>query len=63
MCHFRMENTNTDKDMLDLYFKLYSSCIKYKKEKDKSIDCDNFYKKFVYFSQRINNSANKIEKL
>ena len=41
-------NTNTDKGMAELYYKLYSGCIKYKKEKDKQIDCDEFYNKFVF---------------
>ena len=38
MSHFKMENsnTNTDKEHADLYFKLYSDCVKYRKERGKT---------------------------
>ena len=49
-----MENdTNSyNKDMSELYFKLYTGCIEYKKKKDKEINCDNFYKNFEIYSNR-----------
>jgi hypothetical protein len=50
-----MEKSNTnnsDKEMATLCFKLYTDCIKYKKEKEKykDIDCDKFYNNFEHFS-------------
>jgi hypothetical protein len=52
-------NNNTDKGMAELYYKLYSGCIKYKKEKDKQIDCDEFYKNFEFYANKsINNKVN-----
>jgi hypothetical protein len=55
-----MENSNTDiyKEMASLCLKLYSDCIKYKKQKEKEkekykeLDCDKFYNNFEYFSLR-----------
>jgi hypothetical protein len=50
------KNTNQyntpDKDIAELYFKLYTGCLKYKKEKDKDIDCDKYYKSFVFHSNK-----------
>jgi hypothetical protein len=57
-----MENSNTDtyKEMANLCYKLYTDCIKYKKQKEKEkekykeLDCDKFYNNFEYFSFKIN---------
>lgn len=44
-----MENNCTNKDIYnfnestDLYYNLYISCIKYKKETNKSINCEKYY--------------------
>ena len=64
-----MEKSNSDiyKQMSELYFKLYTDCIKYKKQKDKPIidcdrfykDCDRFYKDCeIYANKSINNKVN-----
>ncbi len=54
-----MENSDTDnnyKEMAVLCLKLYTDCIKYKKQKEKhkDLDCDIFYNNFEYFSIKIN---------
>jgi hypothetical protein len=57
-----MEKSDSDvyKEMAELYFKLYTDCIKYKKQKDKPIiDCDRFYKDGeIYANKTINNKVN-----
>ena len=56
-------NNNSDKEMADLYFKLYSGCVKYKKEQDKPIDCDKFYTNLEFYANKsINNKDNKDNK-
>lgn len=53
-------NNNSDKEMADLYFKLYSGCVKYKKERGKPIDCDKFYTNCEFYANKsINNKDNK----
>jgi hypothetical protein len=49
-----MENNtyNYNKEMSDLYFRLYTGCIEYKMKKDKEIQCDNFYRNFELYSKR-----------
>ena len=48
-----MKNQNTDKEMADLYFKLFASCLKFKTEKkDKEIDCSKFYNNFELHAVR-----------
>ena len=49
-----MENNtyNYNKEMSELYFKLYTGCIEYKMKKDKEIQCDNFYNNFELYSKR-----------
>lgn len=44
---------NTDIEMADLYFKLFEGCVKFKKEKDKKIDCNEFYNRFEMYSNKI----------
>lgn len=53
-------DSNVYKEMTELYFKLYTDCIKYKKQKDKPIiDCDRFYKDCeIYANKSINNKVN-----
>lgn len=49
---------NSDKEMSDLYFNLYMSCLKYKNEKEKKekynkdINCNEFFIKFQHFSNK-----------
>ncbi len=46
-------NTNIDKEIAELYFKLYTGCLKYKKETVyKDIDCENYYKSFIFHSNK-----------
>lgn len=45
-------DTNTDKKLAELYFSLYKDCLKYKKEKDKKTNCDEFYKKFNFYANK-----------
>lgn len=47
-------DANINKDMAELYFKLYSGCLKYKKEKDKNIDCDVYYNSFLFHTKKYN---------
>lgn len=47
--YFTMDN-NTNKvtvkaeEAVDIYYQLYNSCIKYKKETNKKINCEKYYK-------------------
>jgi hypothetical protein len=63
MSHFKMENsdTNTDKELADLYFKLYSDCVKYRKERGKNFDCDKYTNFEFYANKSINNKENKTD--
>lgn len=47
-------DANIDKDMAELYFKLYTGCLKYKKEKDKNIDCDVYHKLSLFHTKEYN---------
>lgn len=49
------------KQMAELYYNMYTSCIKYKKEKErtnndlsKKISCKTYLDKFNYFSKKCN---------
>lgn len=48
---------NTDKEMAELFLNLYNGCLKFKKEKEKTIsimekpvECDKYYKQFEKYS-------------
>ncbi len=49
---------NTDKEMSELFLNLYMGCMKFKKEKEKTIsmgkpvECDEYYKQFEKYSIR-----------
>ena len=48
-------NISSDKEMSELFLKLYNGCIKYKEQKekkDKIINCDYYYKNYEYFKNK-----------
>jgi hypothetical protein len=54
----------TDKEMAELYFNLYTGCIKYKKQKEnkKVIDCSKYFKSFVEHSDKCLENKNIFNK-
>lgn len=64
---YKMKNTNTDKEMAELYYHLYSGCMKLKAEKNKysyySVNCDTLYKECEKYSIKyIDSKEKKIDK-
>jgi hypothetical protein len=55
-----MENQNEyNKEMAELFYNTYMGCLKYKNNNlKKNINCDNYYNKFKYFSDKYENSNN-----
>ena len=50
-----------NKELAELYLKLYLGCIKYKEiNKKKKIKCDNYYNSYINYSFKINDD-NKFE--
>lgn len=49
-------NNLNNNEMAKLYFDLYIGCNKYKQEKNKDINCDNYYESFLI---HINNPNTK----
>jgi hypothetical protein len=40
-----------NKEFADLYYRLYTDCIKYKNEKKKEVNCNYYYKKYATTNQ------------
>jgi hypothetical protein len=54
-----MEKQNDYKEMAEVFYNTYTDCLKYKnKNLEKNINCDNYYNKFKYFSDKYENSNN-----
>jgi hypothetical protein len=53
-----MENQNdNNKEMAEVFYNTYTDCLKYKnKNLEKKINCDNYYNKFKYFSDKYENT-------
>ena len=48
------------KEMTELFYNTYMGCLKYKNENlKKDINCDNYYEKYKYFSEKYDKSCNK----
>lgn len=53
--------TNNDKEMAELFYNMYTGCLKFKQQKEeqnseKKINCDEYYNKFKFFSEKYVNS-------
>lgn len=49
--------TNNDKEMAELFYNIYTGCLKFKQQKEeqnseKKINCDEYYDKFKFFSEK-----------
>lgn len=44
--------SNNDKEMAELYLKLFEGCIKFKQEKNKDINCDLYYTNFEAYANK-----------
>jgi hypothetical protein len=42
---------DNNKEFADLYYRLYTDCIKYKNEKKKEVNCNYYYKKYATTNQ------------
>jgi len=42
------------KEESDIYYQLYNSCIKYKKETNKNINCEKYYTNYQIFTDNYN---------
>ena len=56
-----MEQPNEyHKEMSELFYNTYMGCLKYKNENlKKNINCDNYFEKYKYFSEKYDKSCNK----
>ena len=48
-----------NKDLANLYFDLYSGCIKYKEKniKKKEINCEKYYDSYIIYLSRLNHDS------
>ena len=49
--------SNSDKEMAELFYNMYTGCLKFKQQKkeqnsEKKISCDEYYDKFKFFSEK-----------
>lgn len=58
-------NNNNNKEMSELFYNMYKNCLKFKDEKEKEnvnytkkINCNEYYDKFNFFSEKDINSKN-----
>jgi hypothetical protein len=53
-----MENQNdNNKEIAEVFYNTYTDCLKYKNTNlEKKINCDNYYNKFKYFSDKYENT-------
>lgn len=57
------KNSDSNKEMADLFYNLYMGCVTYKdKKKEKNINCDHYFEKFKFFAEKYvdNNSKSNI---
>jgi hypothetical protein len=49
-----MKDYNQYKNIAELYFKLYSGCMKYniEKKKEEVVNCQEYYDQFVIFTEK-----------
>ena len=50
-------NKDKDKEMAELFYNMYTGCVKFKKQKEaqnseKKINCDEYYDKFKFFTEK-----------
>ena len=52
--------SNNDKEMAELYLKLFDGCIKFKQEKNKDINCNLYYNSFLLHTKEYNKNKENL---